>query len=170
MLISHGYRAQNAQMHRENPAFGNSGSKWALVIDPLARSLGCSTLLDYGCGRGTLATALTAAPYAVREYDPAIPGKDEPPEPADLVVCTDVLEHIEPECLDDVLADLARLSRKATWMVIATQPAMKALPDGRNAHLIVEPVGWWIGKIEANWRWRSFTNYGAAFQCTATPK
>jgi hypothetical protein len=26
-------------------------------------------------------------------------------------------------------------------------PALKTLPDGRNAHLIQEPVEWWLPKI-----------------------
>ncbi len=64
------------------------------------------------------------------EYDPAVAGKDLPPEPADLVVCTDVLEHIEPDCLDDVLSDLARLTKKVLLVNISTRPAVKVLADG----------------------------------------
>jgi hypothetical protein len=35
--------------------------------------------------------------------------------------------------------------------VIATPPAEKILPDGRNAHLIQEPITWWMPKLEARW-------------------
>ena len=82
-----------------------------------------------------------------QDYDPAIPGKDAPPGPADLVVCTDVLEHVEPEHLDAVLDDLQRLAKKSLFLLIATRPASKALPDGRNAHLTIEPPKWWIPKL-----------------------
>ena len=43
--------------------------------------------------------------FEIKEYDPAIPGKDSLPEPADIVVCSDVLEHIEPNYLLNVLVD-----------------------------------------------------------------
>jgi S-adenosylmethionine:diacylglycerol 3-amino-3-carboxypropyl transferase len=72
----------------------------------------------------------------------------KPPEPHDIVVCTDVLEHIEPDCLDDVLADIRRCTKKAALLVVATRPAMKTLSDGRNAHLIQEDFKWWEPHIE----------------------
>ena len=39
---------------------------------------------------------------------------------------------------------------KNAFLIIATSPAKKFLPDGRNAHLIVETPGWWKDKIEKN--------------------
>jgi hypothetical protein len=83
------------------------------------------------------------------EYDPAIPGKDERPEFADLVVCTDVLEHIEPERIGAVLAHLRGLARKAIWCVISTKPSNKTLPDGRNAHILIRPESWWREALAA---------------------
>jgi hypothetical protein len=83
----------------------------------------------------------------VFSYDPAVEGIDEEPDPADLVVCTDVLEHIEPDCLDDVLADISRCTLKVAMLTVCTVPAAKHLPDGRNAHLIVENSRWWMRKL-----------------------
>ena len=48
----------------------------------------------------------------------------------------ELMEHIEPECLEEVLDNLQWLSLKAVFLVIATRPAKKMLADGRNAHLI----------------------------------
>ncbi len=84
----------------------------------------------------------------MREYDPAIEGKDGRPVFADLVVCTDVLEHIEPDRLDNVLTHLRTLARRAVFVVINTQPSNKTLTDGRNAHLIVEPAVWWYERLQ----------------------
>ncbi len=112
----------------------------------MTRAFGSRDILDYGCGQRTLERDLG---FAIRNYDPCISGLDAAPDPADLVVCTDVLEHIEPECLDEVLDDLQRLTRNAGFFVIATRPAEKTLPDGRNAHLIQEPLGWWMPKLTA---------------------
>jgi hypothetical protein len=36
------------------------------------------------------------------------------------------------------------------WFRIACYPAKKHLPDGRNAHLIIESPDWWRTKILSN--------------------
>lgn len=154
MLISDEYRALNAQLHRDRPDYGTSGHRWAKAVMDLAKQYGAYTVLDYGAGKSTLKNALPPlAEHGIRfeEYDPAVPGLDAPPSPADLVVCTDVLEHIEPDCLDAVLADLRRCTLKVAFLEIATRPAVKTLADGRNAHLIVEPPEWWLPKLDARW-------------------
>ena len=58
-----------------------------------------------------------------------------------------MLENIEPDCLDDVLDDLQRVTRKNLFVEVSTQKAIHKLPDGRNAHLIVEPCRWWINQL-----------------------
>jgi hypothetical protein len=37
--------------------------------------------------------------------------------------------------------------QKAGWFRIACYPAKKHLPDGRNAHLIVQPPEWWRDRM-----------------------
>lgn len=155
-LISESYRAQNAKLH-ENPAYGVSGAKHFSVVEQLAAVLATRDILDYGCGKRTLQTALG---FQIHNYDPCIPGFDNDPAPADLVVCSDVLEHIEPEYLDNVLDDLQRVTKRAVFLVIANRPAKKVLPDGRNAHLIQESGAWWIPKIMARFRIKNFSDQG----------
>ena len=111
--------------------------------------IGAKTVLDYGCGKGGLGLALSH--LLMTGYDPAVAGHEGTPEPADLVICTDVLEHIEPECLEEVLDDLRRCALKGVFLTIATRPAKKFLADGRNAHLIQEPMTWWLPKIWSRW-------------------
>lgn len=166
MLISPAYAEQNRQLHETNAGYGTSGAKWAPYIDRLVKEEGYASILDWGCGKGTLAKALPDLPIA--EYDPAIPGKDAAPAAADLVVCGDVLEHIEPVHLNAVLRELARLARRKLFFVIATRPAGKLLPDGRNAHLIVQQHDWWRAKLSAYfrvllWEVREGFIYGEAF-------
>ena len=151
--ITEGYRALNAELHRTRRDYGRRGGRHAARVLQLLNKFNASTVLDYGAGKGGLKAALPDVD--VREYDPAIPGKDTSPEPADILVCTDVLEHIEPECLDDVLSELARLTLKVGHLVIATQPDQtKHLPDGRNPHLIVQSAGWWRAKLRPYFRVR----------------
>jgi 2-polyprenyl-3-methyl-5-hydroxy-6-metoxy-1,4-benzoquinol methylase len=150
MLISDEYLEQNRRLH-EGGSYGISGLRWAPNVARLAAELGCKTILDYGCGKQTLAEGLKDSGLIVRGYDPAIKGMDAPSEQAEIVVCIDVLEHIEPEYLDNVLIDIARCVVRAVFLVVHTQPALKTLSDGRNAHLIQQPYEWWLPKFTAHW-------------------
>lgn len=149
MLISPEYIAQQRWLHASPKGYGGRGDKWAPAVAEIAKLYGAANVLDYGCGQGTLKKALAgiAPDLPVREYDPAIKGKSNPPKVADLVVCTDVIEHIEPDRLGVVIDHLFRMSAKALFVVIATRPSKKVLPDGRNAHLIIEPDGWWRERL-----------------------
>lgn len=148
MLITDDYRQQNAQMHAKGN-YGVMGAKYAPMVRELASGTQAQTILDYGAGQCRLAGALPD--LNVHCYDPAIPELAASPEPADLVTCTDVLEHIEPDCLDAVLDDLRRCTLRVAYLVVATRPAAKFLPDGRNAHLIQQPLEWWLPQLKARW-------------------
>jgi hypothetical protein len=148
-LLSETYRAQLRALH--SGKWGDEGHTWATPVASYAATIGAPTILDYGCGKGTLAPALRERFFLVTEYDPAIVGKDTPPSPADLVASTDVLEHIEPESLDEVLAHIASLARVGVFLVISCRRAVARLPDGRNAHLIVESPEWWRDKLARHW-------------------
>lgn len=145
MRISAHYLELNRQLHASNERFGDGGARWAKQLEELAGLLNTTSILDYGCGKGELALALPGLP--VREYDPAIRGKDDEPAPADIVVCTDVLEHIEPECLQNVLDHIQLLTLRMAILVVHIGPAVKILQDGRNAHLSQYPAQWWTHEI-----------------------
>lgn len=147
MLISPNYREVNRELHK-NEHFGRGGHGWYKTVLALMKLTQSTIVLDYGCGKGNLAkTILEKTHVTINEYDPAIPSKETRPEPADIVICTDVLEHIERECLYDVFLDLKRVVKKIGFFTIATRPARKFLPDGRNAHLIIKTPEWWVSKL-----------------------
>lgn len=73
-----------------------------------------------------------------------------------MVVCIDVLEHIEPDCLEAVLDDLKRVTASFGIFTVATGPAKKVLADGRNAHLIQQDPEWWMMKIFARFVVKTF--------------
>lgn len=162
--ISKDYLRMNKNLHKRPKGFGGGGARHAEAVVALAKEIGAETLLDYGAGQCKLSEALTG-PIAIlfpnfdfqfkhiQNYDPAITAISAPPQPADIVACTDVLEHIEPSYLGNVLIELYELTRKAAYFEIATRPANKVLPDGRNAHLIVEGEDWWTEKIAFHQPW-----------------
>ena len=165
-MITEAYRDLQSQKHAMG-TYGTSGSIHAPAVAQLATALNTTDILDYGCGKRTLETALG---YFIRNYDPAFPELSEPPKyPADLVVCSDVLEHIEPEFLEAVLDDLQRLTRKMGYFVIATGPANKTLADGRNAHLIQEGPRWWLPKIMQRFELKQFVAQKNCFMVLVKP-
>ena len=147
--ISPEYLEELKELHAKRVDFGAGAHQWTPRVMDLCAEYQTYDVLDYGCGKGTLAKSM---PYEIKEYDPAIKGKDGRPALADVVVCTDVLEHIEPENLLIVLADLATLTKKVIFLVVATRKAVKELPSGRNAHLIVENGTWWVEQLEQHFR------------------
>ena len=145
-LLSPGYRAVLERMHRNK--WGADGAKHLGPVLAFADELQASTVLDYGCGEGMLSEA--AKPVRrILNYDAGVPGREGMPKPVDLVVSTDVLEHVESDKLDNVLDHIFRIAHVAAYLVIATRPAKAILPNGKNAHLIVRPAEWWLDKLTA---------------------
>ncbi len=151
MLISKDYIEQNAIVH-SNRIWGASGYSHANTIAKYRKEIKAKTVLDYGCGQATLKKALIKADRSIKpnwiyEYDPAIVGKDAKPDPADLLIATDVLEHIEPNYFDETMKFLRSLAILGAFFTIALTPSKVFLPDGRNAHLIIESKDWWIAAL-----------------------
>jgi len=105
-----------------------------------------NSLLDYGCGKGAILEHLkTVYPNTVCEgYDPAVDNFQEIRKGKfECVFSIDVLEHIEPTFLSNVLNHINELAEKYIYLRIDTKPARKKLPNGTNAHLIIESEKWW---------------------------
>lgn len=142
--ITEEYRELQEKFHKDCPEYGTSGQKYIDIVLGFAEKLKTRDILDFGCGKQTLQKGI---PWPIKQYDPCIPEFSAAPEPAALVVCTDVLEHIEEECLADVLLHLWDCTKTLLFVQIATGPAKKFLPDGRNAHLIQQDANWWLNRM-----------------------
>lgn len=148
-LISEEYRQMQQKLH-ENPGYGVASVQYAPLVAGVLKMTGSTELLDYGAGKGRLGFALQEhlqRPLKIYHYDPAIPRWSAPPAPCGFVACIDVLEHIEPALLDNVLDDLKRVTAGAGVFTVHTGPAAKVLLDGRNAHLIQQPAKWWLPRL-----------------------
>lgn len=147
-MISNNYRAQLIEAHSKDERWGTSARKHKANVERLISAIDARTLLDYGCGKGELARVLEHTIHSrglfLCEYDPGIQGKDTRPSGSyDLLVCLDVMEHIEPDHLNEVMEHFKDLIGKFGFFVISNRYAKAVLPDGRNAHLIVENPAWW---------------------------
>lgn len=152
-IISDDYLDLQLQLHT-NPRYGIMSLHHAPEVAEFAKENNCTSILDYGAGKQRLKIGLDKAGYKGKyaAYDPAvIEIRNIPEGNYDLVVCVDVLEHIEPELLDNVLDQMKGETSKYGFFTVATGPAKKILRDGRNAHLIQQPFEWWKPKLEERW-------------------
>ena len=166
MLITPEYQTLQSQFHLERPDYGISGSKHVEPILNFSKKLNTRDILDYGCGKATLQKGI---PFPIQNYDPCTEEYNRRPQPAAIVVCTDVLEHIEIACLKDVLDDLANLTKHILFVNVACRPAKKFLPDGRNAHLIQETPNWWLTWLLPRFTLHSFQASNGEFTALLMP-
>ena len=151
MIIDPAYQQQLATMH----GWGQfvRGSKGFKSVRPFIEQYQPASILDFGCGHGSLIAAISEAypNIHVQGYDPGNPQHNcVPDHKFDAVVSIDVFEHIEPDRLASTLKLISDKMTLGGWFRIACYPAKKQLPDGRNAHLIVELPDWWRNQILTN--------------------
>lgn len=149
MLISNEYRKQQEHLHKTVDNYGSVGRQFGEMVSGIIDRAEIDSVLDYGAGhRMSLKDTLKPErKITYTGYDPGVKELSEDPTPAELVCIIDVLEHIEPEYLDSVLDHLEELTEVILFGTVCTCAAVKKLPDGRNAHLIQQPMSWWLPKI-----------------------
>ena len=150
-IINSDYQAQLVAMHSKGQFI--RGSKIFGSIQPFLTQYQPTSVLDFGCGHGALMTSIQQAypDMRVEGYDPGNADHNCVPKRSfDAVVSADVFEHIEPNHLAETLHMISNKMIVAGWFRIACYPAKKHLPDGRNAHLIVESPTWWREQLLAN--------------------
>ena len=137
----------------------------AREIKRLVDRTGARDLLDYGAGKGVAYAArdlriddrLTVTSLQdywgvdeIRCYDPGHAPFSALPERAyDAVISTDVLEHVNEPDVPWVVEEMFAYAGKFVCANVACYPAVKHLPDGRNAHCTLHPPEWWAGLVHA---------------------
>ncbi len=146
-----------------------SGVSLTEHIDPIAHLIKLSkakTVLDFGSGKGKLyhdasgyqansryKTIPSWGESLVTCYDPGYEPFSKPVDGHyDVVISTDVVEHIPEEDISWVLDKIFAYANHSVYIVAACYPAHKHLPDGTNAHCTLQPPEWWVGQIEQSAR------------------
>lgn len=160
-------------LYREMAADGQQFHGLSLLshkdaIGKLIRRRNATTVLDWGCGRGDP----YRGPHKVwREwgikwfdiwlYDPSFPSHDKTPPAGkqfDLVICSDVLEHVPGEDVDEFVLNLFAHTRGHVWASVCCRPAKKTFPqNGENLHVTLHPLQWWIDTFDQHCGTTSYT-------------
>ena len=151
------YIDQHRQSHALNDSFnGKSLVPHIAAIDALMRTHGCDTILDYGCGKAQCWP--THWQGRITGYDPAYgPYSARPTGQYDMVICTDVMEHVPQSAVAAVIQDIFAFRVRWAYFSICVRASNKTLPDGTNKHVTIRPRDWW------DLRLRPYDRYTVAY-------
>jgi hypothetical protein len=160
-------------LHEDETKFtGISLIPFAIDLYSIIQFNKCQSILDYGCGKATAykenfkdidpkkRIPNFTVPlhnwwgvYDLSLYDPGVPEHSTfPTKTADIVICTDVLEHIPEEDLDWLIREICSLANTTVFLNISCQLAKKTFTSGKykgeNVHVSVFDHAWWVDKIK----------------------
>lgn len=149
---------------------------WATwICDMIVEYLAPSSVLDVGCAygyillgmdnRGVRAIGFDISEFAVEEGrkmglgssiwvgDASDPAAYEPAGRVDLIVSTEVGEHLTPDQVERYLANCRAHGERMLLLVCTHRgDAPHESADGDASHINVQPVEWWVERIErAGW-------------------
>ena len=132
---------KNKLYYESNLSIFNMVNEISLFIDYLKPK----NILDYGCGNGVLLKLLKHkyTKINIDGYDPAIKEFSVIPNSHyDMIINTDVLEHIPKSDIADVVNHIKSLSNNI-FFCLHHGKAYTILPNGENAHITIEPKEWY---------------------------
>jgi len=114
-------------------------------------------IVDFGCGNNAFIREMRrrgvdglGIDFANEEADIIAPMHAVPLTSgiADVVTSFDALEHLLPDDVDAVLAEMQRVSHRGGHFIfsICTRPS-RITVDGQNLHPTVQPIEWWFERI-----------------------
>lgn len=159
-----GYRVYSPGEQLVNEAFG--------LLDMKGK------VIDFGCGSGRALKAFQEKGLEVLGVDIAVnclnpdinvplcisPLWSLPDIKGDFGFCTDVMEHIPPEYVDDVLRGIKKSVSKV-YFQIATIPDGFGDLIGERLHLTVKPTKWWLETLGKYWDVSLVRDEGTTFSC-----
>lgn len=143
-LFSKKHITGQKKVHEQCPAYGSASLVFAPMVSELINANHIKTLLDYGSGLGQVPSNLELnEKLDVQLYDPAIEQFSEAPKPAEMVICLDVLDVVEPKSVEAVLDHLQMLTRKMAFFSINTRAPEGSTDDER----VYQTLEWWLPKL-----------------------
>jgi len=135
---------------------GEALAEYKHNIYEVIRNNNIKTILDYGCGKAKFHSILfnnkklPGSPLGIDiiKYDPAVAQyTNKHTGTYDLVLCIDVMEHVQEDKVDEVLKDIFSYSNRV-FLTITCYPATQILLNGKNAHYTIKEPEWWKEKLK----------------------
>jgi hypothetical protein len=146
------------KFHAVNPEHwvGEALAEYKHDIFSIIKENNIKSILDYGCGKAKFHPLLfnniklpgSPMDINITPYDPAVPQySNKPNDKYDLVLCIDVMEHIQEDKVDEVLQDIFNYSNRV-FLTITCYEATQVLTNGKNAHYTIKEPDWWKEKLK----------------------
>lgn len=120
-------------------------------------AFGLSSVIDFGCGDGKALDKFLAAGMEAIGVDLVALCEgvveaclwDLPAglKPTSWGFCADVMEHVQEDKVDAVLANISAKVRRGCYFRISTVPDGMGALIGETLHLTVKPSSWWAVQI-----------------------
>lgn len=138
---------EQAKLLHQNPTkwTGTSLRKYIPEINQLIKKHNIKSILDYGCGKAEH----HPLEWNADKYDPAVPQySNKPFKKYDLVISTDVIEHIPIDYVPMIIKDIFSYSNHLVFITTCCREAKEILPNGLNAHATVQTEQWWKEQLK----------------------
>lgn len=139
-IVSNKYTKEYKKLHENNKNYGQSSNNFLEELKLIIEYLKPKSILDYGCGKGILIDKIKELYPNIKcyKYDPSISGIDFIPiDKVDLIINTDVLEHIPENILKNVIEKISSISQNA-FFILHHGPAAAILSNNENAHCTIK--------------------------------
>ena len=154
-MITEEYRKELLELHKAS--WGTTGGVYSgdTVVEFIKAFPDIKTILDYGCGEGSLKKWVEEAGITDKEWYQYDPGVEEfslcPAGRFDLVITTDVLEHVEEDHIDSVIDDLNYLTKKYLFNEVACYLARRNFQsgpyEGKDLHISLKAPDDWMLRL-----------------------
>lgn len=142
------YIKQYELLYKIKKNYGKTSIKLYDMLKKIINDLNILSVLDYGCGKSKLLDLIKKdKKIKIYRYDPAIKKYSKlTKNKTDLVICTDVLQHVPLYDLDRVLKEIKSKGIYILFYIKCTNHKTK-LPNGTYANCTVCDKKWWLEKL-----------------------
>ncbi len=142
------YIKQYELLYKIKKNYGKTSIKLYDMLKKIINDLNISSVLDYGCGKSKLLDLIKKnSKIKIFKYDPAIKKYSTlTKNKTNLVICTDVLQHVPLYDLDRVLKEIKSKGIYILFYIKCTNHKTK-LPNGTYANCTVYDKKWWLEKL-----------------------